>query len=120
MRGHEQILEARERGYKPTGWVWVDVGQNTGWQKFLLEGNSMMLNDTTPLHPQVCLAPNESARTADWTWCIGLMVQVDGDDPVRVMAAHERIAAAGAARVFSTCGEAILIDSAQRKQLEVA
>jgi hypothetical protein len=106
MKGQEQILEARHRGMKPSTMVFVDVGQHTGWQKFLLEQNARMLNDTEPMNPHVCLAPTESARTADWSWCVGLRIQLDGTDPVRVMAAFERIKAAGAERVIATCDDA--------------
>lgn len=120
MKGQEQILEARHRGLKPSVMVFVDVGQNTGWQSFLLEQNARMLNDTEPMNPHVCLSPTESARTADWSWCIGLRIQLDGDDQVRVMAAHERILASGAERVVSTCGEIMLIDSAECALKEAA
>jgi hypothetical protein len=99
MKGQEQILEARHRGLKPSTMVFVDVGQHTGWQKFLLEQNARMLNDTEPMNPHVCLAPTESARTADWSWCVGLRI-------------HERILKAGASHVIATCGGSLLIDSA--------
>lgn len=121
MKGREAIIEARTKGYKPSGMVFVDVGQSVAWQAFLMgenitesfPGRVTMLNDTTPLHPHVCLAPGESARTADWSWCIGLKIEVNGTDPVRVMAAAERIKAAGAARVIATCDDApwLLMDT---------
>lgn len=112
MKGHEAIIEARTRGYKPSSMVFVDVGQSVAWQSFLTGAKTGMLDDVNPINPHVCLAPNESARTADWSWCIGLRIQVDGDDQVRVMAAHERILKAGASRVIATCGGSLLIDSA--------
>lgn len=107
MRGHEQIIEARLKGFKPATPVHVDVGQSVRWQAFLAgempRGRVTMLSDSAPLHPQVMLAPGESARTADWSWCLGLSISLDGDDPVRVQAAAERMAAAGAVRVLATC-----------------
>lgn len=107
MRGHEQIIEARMRGYKPATVVHVDVGGSTRWQSFLAgdmpQGRVTMLHDSGALHPQVMLAPGESARTADWSWCRGLSISLDGDDPTRVQAAAERIADAGAVRVLATC-----------------
>lgn len=114
MKGQEQILEARHRGMKPSTMVFVDVGQHTGWQEFLLGQNGRMITDTKPAKPHVCLAPTESARTADWSWCIGLVIEVNGTDQVRVMAAFERIKAAGAQRVIATCDDApwLLMDTA--------
>lgn len=112
MRGHEQIIEARLRGYKPAKAIFVDVGQSVKWQQFLageigIPGQRVtMLNDTTPLNAHVMLSPSESARTADWSWCVGLVIEVNGTDPVRVMAAFERIKAAGARRVIATCDDA--------------
>ena len=107
MRGHEQIIEARMQGYKPASPVSVDVGQSTRWQSFLSgempAGRVTMLHDSKPLHPRVMLSPGESARTADWSWCRGLSIDIDGDDPVRVQAAADRIIAAGAVRVLATC-----------------
>ena len=107
MRGHEQIIEARLKGYKPATAVNVDVGRSTRWHAFLAgempRGRVTMAGDQVPLHPQVMLAPGESARTADWSWCHGLTVSIDGDDPVRVQAAADRIKAAGAVRVLATC-----------------
>ena len=105
MKGHEAIIEARTRGYKPSSMVFVDVGRSVAWQSFLTSAKTGMLDDVNPINPHVCLAPNESARTADWSWCIGLRIQLDGTDPVRVMAAFERIKAAGAARVIATCDD---------------
>lgn len=113
MKGHEAIIEARTRGYKPSGVVFVDVGQSVAWQAFLIENNGTMITDTKPMKPHVCLAPNESARTADWSWCIGMVIEVNGTDSVRVMAAAERIKAAGAKRVIATCDDApwLLMDT---------
>jgi hypothetical protein len=102
MRGHERIIAARMKGLKPAGWVMVDVGLRSD-QAMLLKMNGIDASPGVPLTPYVCLGPAESARTADWGWLIGLKVQVDGDDLPRVEAAHERICAAGAARVVSSC-----------------
>ena len=102
MRGHERIIAARMQGMKPAGWVMVDVGLRSD-QNMLCRTNGMEVAPGVPLNPYVCLSPAESARTADWAWAIGLRVQVDGDDLPRVEAAHERICAAGAARVVSSC-----------------
>jgi hypothetical protein len=118
MKGHEGILKARGRGYRPAGHITVYVGQDARWQRYLLECNELMITEEIPMHPQVCLMPNESARTADWFWCQGLIILVEGDDEVRVMAAHDRIVAAGAKRVISSCGETFLMDSLEVQQQE--
>jgi hypothetical protein len=102
MKGQERIIKARLKGLKPAGWVMVDVSLRTD-QVWLLARNGQEVVEGLPVIPYVCLEPHESARTADWSWCIGLRIQVDGNDLARVAAAHERIKAAGAARVVSTC-----------------
>lgn len=102
MHGHERIIKARLRGVRPAGWVMVDVSLSSD-QPMLLAMNGQEARPGKPFHPQVCLPVHESARTADWSWCIGLKVQVDGNDLPRVLAAHERIQAAGAVRVVSSC-----------------
>lgn len=118
MRGQERIINARLKGYKPAGWVMIDVGLHTD-QNWLLSLNGREVMEGMPLTPYVCLGPGESARTADWSWCVGLRVQVDGDDPVRVRIAHERIKAAGAERVVSSCAkgedDVMLLDSAKEQ-----
>lgn len=102
MRGQERIIAVRMKGVKPAGWIMVDVATNSD-QEFLLQWNGQEASPGKPFNPCVCLSPHESARTADWSWCIGLKIQVDGNDLPRVEAAHERIVAAGAARVVSSC-----------------
>lgn len=125
MIGLDRLIKARSRGFKPAGWVSVDVG-SIGYQSMLrqtvnADGVPRMLalwsvETDKPGALYVLAHPGESVRMADWAWCIGLRVQVDGDDPVRVAAAHERIVAAGAERVVSTCfdgSNSLLIDSAE-------
>lgn len=102
MKGQDRIIKARLKGLKPAGWVMVDVSLRTD-QAWLLSRNGQEVVDGLPVSPYVCLEPHESARTADWSWCIGLKVQVDGNDPIRVDAAFERIFAAGASEVVSSC-----------------
>lgn len=126
MIGLDRLIKARSQGFKPAGWVSVDVG-SIGYQSMLRQeipcdgGTARMLAlwsvaADKPGALYVLAHPGESVRMADWAWCIGLRVQVDGDDPVRVAAAHERIVAAGAERVVSTCfdgSNSLLIDSAE-------
>ena len=104
MRGHERIIEARNNGYRPSCSVWVDVGADT-WMHDLhqgiVSGRRRWWQSATEAH--VSIDPRESARTADWSWCIGLTVFVTGDDQVRVEAAAERIRAAGAVLVGLSC-----------------
>jgi hypothetical protein len=102
MKGQERIIKARLKGLKPAGWVMVDVSLRTD-QAWLLARNGAEVVEGLPVSPYVCLEPHESARTADWSWCIGLKIQVDGNDLARVGMAHERLQAAGAARVVSSC-----------------
>lgn len=101
MRGHEPIIKARQRGYKPAKWVWVDVGSDTGWQSLLAAYSGAEIAPGVPGSTYVRLDQSESARMADWSWTVGLKIHVDGDDEARVMAAVEGIRAAGAARVVS-------------------
>ena len=101
MRGHEAIVKARRRGYKPAKWVWVDVGSNTAWQSLLGRYSGSEVAPGVPDKTYVCLEPFESSRTADWSWAVGLKVHVDGDDEARLMAAAEGIKAAGAVRVVA-------------------
>lgn len=104
MRGHERIIEARLKGAKPAGPVWVDVGSDTWMQDLnqgIVNGKRRWWQGARDVH--VSIAPGESARTADWSWCNGLQVFVTGDDPVRVEAAGERIRAAGASLVALIC-----------------
>lgn len=108
MRGHEAIVKARRRGYKPAKWVWVDVGSSTAWQTLLGRYSGSEIAPGIPAATYVCLDPAESSRTADWSWAIGLKVQVDGDDEARVMAAAEGIKAAGAARVVALMCDRVL------------
>ena len=125
MIGLDRLIKARSRGFKPAGWVSVDVG-SIGYQSMLrqdlpCDGAPRMLvlwsvAADKPGTLYVLAHPGDSVRMADWAWCIGLRVQIDGDDPVRVAAAHERIVAAGAERVVSTCfdgSNSLLIDSAE-------
>lgn len=101
MKGHEPIIKARKRGYKPAKWVWVDVGMDPAWQSSLSCYSGAEIAPGIPGATYVCLEPCESSRTADWSWTVGLKIHVDGDDEARVMAAVEGIRAAGAARVVS-------------------
>ena len=106
MRGHEKIIEVRMQGLKPQGWVHVDVSRTSDQAWLLGSVDGRNYNEVSPGVPMslyVCLSPSESSLTADWSWSVGLKLQVDGDDEVRVAAAHEKIVAAGAARVVSTC-----------------
>ena len=127
MIGLSRLIKARQQGYKPAGWVWVDVG-SIGYQRLLrtplMDGKTPRMialwdiSDENPGGLHVLAHPGESVRLADWSWCIGLKVQVDGDDPVRVEAAHERIRAAGAERVVSSCAvgdSVVMLDSMIRE-----
>jgi len=101
MRGHEAILAARMRGLRPTKTIHVDVSLRSD-QPRLLGYNECDLAPGIPGTRYVCLGVTESARLADWGWCIGLNIHVDGDDEARVRSAFERIVAAGASVVLGT------------------
>ncbi len=108
MRGHEAIIAARLRGWKPAKWVVVDVGRDATWHDWLLKWSGIEIAPHLPSTTYVCLAPSDSTRLADWGWAIGLKVQVDGDDEARVMAACECLRAAGAARVVALLCDRIM------------
>ena len=104
MRGHERIIEARMQGAKPDCAVWVDVGSDVWFQDLqhgIVSGRRRWVQGCKEAN--VTVAPGESTRTADWSWCIGLRVQITGDDYARVMSAVERIRAAGAVLVGAAC-----------------
>lgn len=110
--GLDRIIKARMQGYRPAGWVHIDVSMTTAAQVLLrttigAAGQRTTLaeadvGENLPGTPYVLVPPEQSTRMADWGWCVGLCVQVDGDDIARVASAHERIAAAGAERVVSS------------------
>ncbi len=105
MRGHEPIIKARIRGYKPAKWVWVDVGSDAGWQAFLAAYSGAEIAPGSPGSTYVRLDPSESARMADWSWTVGLKIMVDGTDEARVMAAADGIRSAGADRVVAVLND---------------
>lgn len=117
MRGHERIIRARNGGSKPSTWVFVDVRKNVENEviaKCMDIDPEMCLSPGVPLHPHVIVPFRESTRFADWSWAIGLKIQIDGDDEARVMAAHEEVVKSGALIVVSSIcigGNVIVIDS---------
>jgi len=108
MKGHEQIIEARMKGMKPETIVFVEVGQSLKQHAEMVEharrSSACEYGEGRPGCPMVFLEPHESARTADWSWAIGLRVNVSGDDQARVDAACDRIEAAGASLVLGYAG----------------
>ena len=103
MKGHQRIIEARMKGVKPARFVFVDVclRSNQEWLAEFFSGQEKCPG--YPMGDAVFLEQQESALLADWSWCVGLKIQVDGDDLPRVEAAHHAISRAGAARVVSSC-----------------
>ena len=112
--GLDRIVEARKRGYKPASMVVVDVGLTLAYQAFLRSEVTMpdritacmatvdLMDDVPLATPYVLIDPAQSVRLMDWSWCVGLSINIDGDDEARVMAAHEKAVAAGARLVFSS------------------
>lgn len=93
MRGHEQIIAMRKRGVRPdVVFIWCGkdgIGSCLDWH---LE---------TPKHPEIEIADTDALSGLDLRFVVGLVVSINGLDPLRVAAVHAGCMAAGAKRVVS-------------------
>lgn len=119
MRGHEQIVRDRLRGFRPAGLVSVETGQLPDSDDSHEWAGKPLIYDwpgQTPIAIQPCvvLDPGEAPHRADWRWTRGLKIWVRGDNHDRVRATFEAIRGAGAEYVFASAlneTEFVIFDS---------
>jgi hypothetical protein len=94
MRGHEQIIQIRKSGIKPSGLVFIDDYPVKPVFLDWLQHQSM---------PTVCVH-GDDIDALDMRFLVGLTVQVSGDDLMRVKRLAGACKRAGASAVFAKCG----------------
>ncbi len=102
MRGHEELIAMRLRGYAPR-MVWIDA-----------ELNRLPMADDwhneSPAAAHLQLAPTENPATVDFRCVVGLDVWISGDDAKRVRGIRDACIAAQARRVVASTHEQIGAD----------
>lgn len=93
MKGHEPLIEMRNRGSIPSI-VYVETGARPGFLP-------VDWRAVCPQFAHVWIADDEPVRRLDLRFLVALFVQVSGSDAARVEAIAEAAKAAGASRVLS-------------------
>lgn len=92
MRGHQDLIAMRRRGYVPHV-VFIDIGQDRLWDGWV---------ERTPWSAHLCVGESEQPSRADLRCVVGLTVSVHGEDAARVHALRDACIEARAARVIAT------------------
>lgn len=102
MKGHEQLIAMRRKGFRPASVCVLDYPVHAWlWREWHIP-----IHSTSNIHANVMLEDGENPATLDLRFSVGLTIIVDTESLQRLDAITSALLDAGAARVVGQCIDA--------------